>query len=88
MALNYHFAARGMYAIPVNGNQYKAHGELIDCATISEERIDCHVRRCSFNEASGTVLPARVINCGYNRAIYSDSFRHMSSYVNGEQRRS
>lgn len=63
-----------MYAIPVNGNQYKAHGELVDCATIFEERIDCHVRRCSFNEASGTVLPTRVINCGYNRVIYSDSF--------------
>lgn len=34
MVLNNDSAARGMYAIPVNGNRYKAHGKLDDRATI------------------------------------------------------
>lgn len=34
MALNYDSVTGGMYAIPVNGNRYKAHGKLDDRATI------------------------------------------------------
>lgn len=71
MALNYGFAGIGMNTISVNGNRYKAH-ELDDCAYHMQCGLVCHVRRCSLNEASGTALPTRVINCGYNRAIYSD----------------